>query len=407
MQVIPLANADARGTRLTMVVAAGALIMSVGLGIRQTFGLFLAPISGSHAASLALIALALALQNLVWGFTQPIVGSLSDRYGPPVIVAGGALLYAAGLALVAIHPSIFTVVFGFGLLVGLAQSGTTFAVVMSAVSRAATDKQRATATALAAAAGSLGQVGLIPLAQTAISLSGFQRGLIVLAAFALIALPAGLWLKGRPNAPRPQVGNTSSLAAILVALRDRNYVFLTVGFFACGFQLAFVAIHLPTYLSLCHIPASIGASALALIGFFNIIGTFGFGKLMDRFPAQNLLAVLYVIRSTAIAVFVAVPPTAATTLAFASVMGLAWLGTVPLTNGIIARMYGIGNLGALFGACFLAHQVGSFLGAWLGGVTLQQTGSYQIMWAALIAVGYASALINLPIRVPSAAPVPV
>lgn len=386
--------------RLTVVVAGGALVLSVALGIRQTFGLFLAPISGSHVASLSLIAFSLAIQNIVWGITQPLIGSLSDRYGPPMLIAGGALLYAIGLGLVALHPDVVTIILGFGLLVGVAQSGTTFAVVMSAVSREASEKQRATATAIAAAAGSLGQVALIPVAQTAISLSGYQRALIVLALFALIVVPAGWMLRVRPlrSVPSGTPHVNSSWAAMWSAARDRNYLFLTVGFFACGFQLAFIAIHLPTYLSLCHIPASIGAASLALIGFFNIIGTFGFGKLMDRIPPQRLLAVLYAIRSTAILVFVAIPPTAFTTLIFAAVMGLTWLGTVPLTNGVIARNHGVGNLGALFGACFLTHQVGSFLGAWLGGLTLQQTGSYQIMWIAMIVVGYGSALINLPIR---------
>lgn len=400
------AQSHERGNHLATVVIGGALVLSVGLGIRQTFGLFLAPMSASHAASLSMIALALAIQNLVWGFTQPLVGSLSDRYGPSLVVAAGALLYAIGLGVVVVHPSVWNVMFGFGILVGLAQSGTTFAVVMSAVSRAASDKQRAAATAIAAAAGSLGQVGLIPVVQSAISLSNYQRALIVLAALALIAMPLGLWLKGQSGSSHQSGSGSSSWPAIVGALKNRNYVFLTAGFFACGFQLAFVSIHLPTYLSLCHVSAYVGSTSLALIGLFNIIGTYGFGKLMDRFPAQKLLAVLYAIRSTAIALFVSVPPTAATTLTFASVMGLAWLGTVPLTNGVITRIYGVRNLGALFGACFLTHQVGSFLGAWLGGVALQQTGSYQIMWAAMLVVGYASAAINLPIRIKAAAPVP-
>jgi predicted MFS family arabinose efflux permease len=385
---------------LTTVVAGGAVVMSVALGIRQTFGLFLAPISGSHTASLSLIAFSLALQNIVWGLTQPLVGSLSDRFGPPRIVAAGAVLYALGLAVVALHPNTFTVLFGFGLLVGVAQSGTTYAIVMSAVSRAASEKQRSTATAIAAAAGSLGQVALVPLTQTAIALSGYQRTLIGLALVAVVIIPAGFTLRPRPlnDVPAAVSPVVSSWPAIWDALRDRNYLFLTVGFFACGFQLAFITIHLPTYLSLCHVPANIGAASLAVIGFFNIIGTFGFGKLMDRFPPQRLLSVLYAIRSTAILVFISVVPTAWTTLAFAAVMGLAWLGAVPLTNGVIVRLFGVKNLGALFGACFLTHQVGSFLGAWLGALTLQSTGSYTIMWFAMIVVGYGSVLINLPIR---------
>jgi MFS family permease len=397
-----------RGERLTTAVAGGALVLSVALGVRQTFGLFLAPISGSHVISLSLLAFSLAIQNLIWGIVQPLAGSLSDRYGPTKVIAGGALLYGVGLGAVALHPSNLTVFFGLGVLVGIGLSGTTFAVVISAVSRAASDKRRATATALAAAGGSLGQVALVPVAQIAISLSGYQRALIVLALLALIIVPAGVLLRSR-SARTPETTTTragSSWPAIWTALTDRNYLFLSAGFFACGFQLAFIAIHLPTYLSLCHVAPGVGAASLSAIGFFNIIGTYGFGKMMDRVPPHRLLAALYVLRSTAILAFVSVPPTAATTLAFAAVMGLAWLGTVPLTNGVISRLYGVSNLGALFGACFLSHQVGSFLGAWLGALALQQTGSYAIMWIAMIAVGYGSASINLFIRMKAVAVVP-
>jgi MFS family permease len=392
---------------MTTIIAAGAVILSVALGIRQTFGLFLAPMAGTHVASLSLIAFSLAIQNLVWGLVQPVAGALSDRYGTAKIVAASALLYASGLAVVAVHPDVVTIMIGFGLLVGLGQSGTTFAVVISAVSRAASEKQRATATAIAAAGGSLGQVALVPVAQSALSFSGYERALIVLAIFAVLVAPAGIVLSRRPapGVAAPAAG-ASSWSAIGRALGDRNYLFLTGGFFACGFQLAFIGVHLPTYLSLCHIPASIGAASLSVIGLFNIFGTFGFGKLMDRIAPQYLLAVLYTVRSTAILAFLAVPPTAATTLIFAAVMGLAWLGTVPLTNGVISQLYGVGNLGALFGACFLTHQLGSFLGASLGGVVLAQTGSYEIMWIAMIAVGFGSALINLPIRIRARAAVP-
>jgi predicted MFS family arabinose efflux permease len=189
------------------------------------------------------------------------------------------------------------------------------------------------------------------------------------------------------------------------ALRDRNYVFLTAGFFACGFQLAFIGVHLPTYLNMCHVAAGVGAASLATIGFFNIIGSFGFGKLMDRYEPQNLLAVLYAVRATSTLAFLAAPPTAITTLGFAVLMGLTWLGTVPLTNGVVARLFGLRNLGTLFGVTFLSHQIGSFLGAWLGGVSLQLTGSYAAVWIATVVVGYAAAAINVPIRYrPAAVP---
>jgi MFS family permease len=388
-----------RKSQLGWVLAAGALIISAALGIRQTFGLFMPPIGASHVVSLPLLAFALALQNLMWGIGQPFAGGLSDRYGPAPVVAAGALLYAVGLAGVALHPGTLSVLLGFGILIGLGQSGMTFAVVISAVSRAASDAQRATAVALAAAGGSLGQVALVPVAQSVIGLGGYQRALVVLALIVLVAAPLGFVLsRGRARGDSAAAPSSASWPAIWRALRDSNYLFVTAGFFACGFQLAFITIHLPTYLSMCHIGANISAASLATIGFFNIVGSFGFGKLMDRFAPQYLLAVLYSIRATAALAFIAVPPTAVTTLAFAVVMGLTWLGTVPLTNGVVARLFGLGNLGALFGVAFLSHQVGAFLGAWLGGVSLQVTGSYQTLWVATVVVGFVAAALNLPIR---------
>jgi predicted MFS family arabinose efflux permease len=395
-----------RRPSLSLVLAAGAVIMSAALGARQTFGLFLQPIGAAHVVPIALLAFALAVQNLVWGIAQPVAGALSDRYGPGAVVAAGALLYAAGLAAVALHPGALSIILGFGILIGLGQSGMTFAVVISAVSRAASESQRATAVALAAAGGSLGQVALVPVAQSVIGLGGYQRALVVLALVALAAGPLGFVLRGRPRGDDAVATPASaSWPAIRRALRDGNYVFVTAGFFACGFQLAFMAVHLPTYVSMCHISASVGAASLATIGFFNVIGTFGFGKLMDRFEPQFLLAALYTVRATAALVFILVPPTAVTTLAFAVVMGLTWLGTVPLTNGVVARLFGLRNLGALFGVCFLSHQIGAFLGAWLGGVALQMSGSYESVWIATVVVGYTAAALNLPIRY-RAAPVP-
>ena len=395
-----------RKPRLGLVLASGALIISVALGTRQTFGLFMQPIGAAQVVPISLVAFALAVQNLVWGIAQPIAGALSDRYGPAAVVATGALLYAIGLSAVALHPGALSVLAGFGILVGLGQSGMTFAVVISAVSRAASDAQRATAVALAAAGGSLGQVALVPVAQSVIGLGGYQRALVVLALVALAAAPLGFVLRGARRAPNAVAAPASaSWPAIRRALRDGNYLFVTAGFFACGFQLAFIGVHLPTYLSMCHIGPGVGAASLATIGFFNVIGTFGFGKLMDRFEPQFLLAALYAVRASAALVYVLVPPTALSTLAFAVVMGLTWLGTVPLTNGVVARLFGLGNLGALFGVCFLSHQVGAFLGAWLGGVAVQATGSYETVWIATVVVGYVAAALNLPIRYRTA-PVP-
>jgi predicted MFS family arabinose efflux permease len=281
----------------------------------------------------------------------------------------------------------------------------TFAVVISAVSRRASEAQRATAVGLAAAGGSLGQVALVPLAQLAIGF-GYDRALLMLALVAVLAAPFGVAL-GRRSASTSAspAAQPRSLPAIAVALRDPNYLFLTAGFFACGFQLAFITAHLPTYLRLCGVGPSIGAASLALIGFFNILGSYGCGRLMQRYPPQLLLAILYAIRATAALAFVTIPVTAGTALAFAVVMGFTWLGTVPLTNGVVAKLFGLPNLGALFGVCFLSHQIGSFLGVAAGGYAVEKTGSYALVWVATIVIGYLAAAVNLPIRFRETSPV--
>ncbi|HEY0395380.1 MAG TPA: MFS transporter [Candidatus Elarobacter sp.] len=395
------------------VVAGGALVISVGLGIRQTFGLYIGPIAGEHLVTVGLLSLAIALQNLVWGLAQPFAGALTDRFGPAPVVAGGAVLYALGILSVALRPDALAIVAGFGILVGLGQAAMTFAVVISSVSRAADTTQRATAVALAAAGGSLGQVALVPIAQGAIDHAGFRTALLVMAAVALAAAPVGLALRRpRPRANAsapgaPTIGTTGSPptgpaastgAAIRTALRDPNFLLLTAGFFACGYQLAFMGVHLPGYLVACHIGANVAAASLATIGFFNVIGSFAFGRAADRVPPQKLLAGLYAVRASATVVYLVVPVSTLSTLVFAVVMGLTWLGTVPLTNAVIARLHGLPNLGALFGVCFVGHQLGGFLGALSGGLSLQLTGSYWPVWIATVVVGYAAALLNVPIR---------
>ncbi|MDB5072260.1 MAG: major facilitator superfamily 1 [Candidatus Eremiobacteraeota bacterium] len=383
---------------LALVVAAGALVLSTSLGIRQTFGLFIGPIAADHLVGIGFLSFAIALQNLVWGLAQPFAGALTDRFGPAPVVAGGAVLYGAGLLAVVHRPDALAVVLGFGVLVGVGQSAMTFAVVISSVSRAADAARRATAVAFAAAGGSLGQVALVPVAQIAISHSGFRAGLTILAFVIVAVAPLGLLLRQRAQAAPAASVPVATSAAIRTALRDPSFLFLTAGFFACGFQLAFMGVHLPTYLGMCHIGANVGAAALATIGFFNIIGSFGFGRAADRVQPQVLLTILYAVRATATAAFLAIPISAVTTLVFAVVMGLTWLGTVPLTNAVIARLHGLPNLGALFGLCFVGHQIGSFFGALAGGLALQYMDSYTPVWISIVVVGYAAALLNVPIR---------
>ncbi len=382
----------------------GAFIMSAALGIRQTFGLFIGPLSFDHGLPVSLIALAIALHNLVWGVAQPFAGAAADRYGAAPVVAFGAVVFAAGLIIAGISSSGLMLVLGLGVLVGIGISCTAFGVIMPAVGRAASPEKRSMAMGLVSAAGSLGQVLLVPLAEGVSALSGTTMSFIVLASCMLLAAPLGILLD-RGSAVEPCEHQASPLpmrTAAVLALGHRGYLLLTTGFFTCGFQLAFISTHLPNYLQLCHMPLGLGATALALIGLFNMVGCWAFGWLGGCYRQQNLLGWLYLIRSVAITAFFLLPKTETSVIVFAVAMGLAWLGTVPLTSGLLARVFGMRHLGTLFGVCFLNHQVGSFLGAWLGGYLFDLTGSYSIIWGAtaiagLIASGLHFAINDKPV----------
>jgi predicted MFS family arabinose efflux permease len=384
---------------VTSVVLAGALVLSAAMGVRQTFGLLIGPFSFDRGLPVTVIAFAIALHNLVWGFAQPFAGAAADRYGSTPVVAFGAVTFAAGLALAAVAPSAPMLILGMGVLVGIGISCTSFGVVLTAVGRAASPQQRSMAMGLASAGGSLGQVILIPLAQVAMDSSGLSVALLVLACLLLAAAPLGIMLDRRnPGAAPVQDGPAPSLKQVLSqARRHSGYRLLTLGFFTCGFQLAFIGTHLPGYLVLCHMPAGLGATALALIGLFNMVGSWGCGWLGGRYRQHHVLGWLYLLRGAAIAVFVILPKTDASVVIFAAVMGLTWLGTVPLTSGLVAKVFGTRHLGTLFGVCFLSHQVGSFLGAWLGGFVFDLTGSYTWIWAATAAAGLVAAMLHFPI----------
>jgi MFS family permease len=400
MSVIERRYSVTVGSAATSAVVSGALVLSAAMGVRQTFGLFVGPFAFDGGLPVTVIAFAIALHNLVWGVAQPFAGAAADRYGAAPVVAVGAVTYAAGLALAALAPSGAVLVLGMGLLVGIGISCTTFAVVLTAVGRAASPEKRSMAMGLVSAGGSLGQVLMLPLAQTVMGFSGISASLLVLALVMIAAAPLGLVLDRRASAASPsQEPPASSLReALAQAYRHRGYRLLTLGFFTCGFQLAFIGTHLPGYLSLCHMPIGLGATALAVIGLFNMVGSWACGWLGGRFRQQHVLGWLYLIRAVAIGVFLLLPTTGTSVVVFAAVMGLTWLGTVPLTSGFVARVFGTRHLGTLFGVCFLSHQVGSFLGAWLGGVVLDATGSYTLIWVATAAAGVMAAMLNFPIN---------
>ncbi|BBK37936.1 MFS transporter [Allostella sp. ATCC 35155] len=383
-----------------LAIVAASLVMSAAMGARQSFGLVISPFSFDHGLPVTLVAFAIALHNLVWGLAQPFAGAAADRWGAAPVVAAGAILFAGGLAAAALAPSGPVLVLGLGVLVGIGISGTSFGVVLAAVGRHAPPERRSSALGLASAGGSLGQVGLVPLVQHASEGWGIGTALLLLAACVLVVAPLGLLLdrRGEPGAEEAGRGAPTSLRAALAgAMRHRGYRLLTLGFFTCGFQLAFIATHLPAYLLTCHMPAALGATALAAIGLFNMAGSWLCGWLGGRMRPQQVLGWLYLLRGIAIAAFFLAPKTEATVLAFAAVMGLMWLGTVPLTNGLIARIFGIRHLGTLFGIVFLSHQVGSFLGAWLGGWVFDATGSYAAIWIATALAGLVAALLHFPI----------
>ncbi|BBK42680.1 MFS transporter [Allostella vacuolata] len=383
----------------TIAILAGSLIVSAAMGIRQTFGLFLGPFSLDHGLPVTVIAFAIAIHNLVWGVAQPFAGAATDRFGAAPVVAAGAVLFALGLVVAALSTSGPMLVLGLGVLVGIGVSCTSFGVVLSAVGRAASPARRSMAMGLASAGGSLGQVVLVPLTQWISDQSGMASALIVLAGCILAAAPLGLVLDRtqRRSPPPPEPTVLPLRAALGQALRHRGFVLLTLGFFTCGFQLAFIATHLPAYLTLCQMPAALGATALALIGLFNMIGSWGCGWLGGRFPPQRILGWLYLLRGGAIALFFLAPKTELSVVLFAAAMGLMWLGTVPLTSGVVARVFGMRHLGTLFGVAFLSHQVGSFLGSWLGGWAFDATGSYALVWIATAIAGLVAALLHFPI----------
>lgn len=383
------------------ILICGALILSISLGIRHTFGLFLQPISLEQGWGREVFGLAIALQNLVWGFAQPFAGMLSDRLGAGRIILGGAVLYLLGLAGMAWASSVVTFTLAAGLLIGLGLAGTTMPVVFGAVSRALPAEKRSMAFGIAMSVGSIGQFVMLPAALGLIDNVGWAQSLLLMSALSALMLPfalGGLMEHKDPGKPDPGAGGPGALQVARLALGDRGFWLLSLGFFVCGFQVVFIGTHIPAYLADKGLAAWVGSTVLALIGLFNIFGSLAAGWLGTRFPKPWLLAFIYAGRGVAIALFIVLPVTPLTAFVFAATMGVFWLSTVPLTNGIVASMFGVKNLAMLGGIVFLSHQVGSFLGGWLGGLIFDRTGSYDLAWGIAIALSVISALLNLPIK---------
>jgi MFS family permease len=384
--------------RAVLVLVCGALILSLSMGIRQSFGLFLEPMSHALGWKIGVLSLAIAVQNLLWGVVQPFAGAMADRYGTARTLAAGGALYAAGILVMAWGgtPELFGL--GAGVLVGLGVAAAGFPIVLGAVGRAAPDDKRPAYLGIAAAGGSFGQFAMAPVSQGLIDATGWLGALTVIALLSLMIAPLALVLRGRPeHAAGLAEAEQSLLAALREASGHRGYWLLNAGFFVCGFHVAFVATHLPAYLASCNMPPMLGATALGLIGFFNMLGTYLAGRLGVRYRMKYVLSLIYLGRAAVIAAFMVAPVTPASVLVFSAGMGFLWLGTVPLTSGIVAQVFGPRYLATLFGVVLMSHQIGAFIGAWWGGVLFDTTGSYDGAWWAAVALGLMAAAVHLPI----------
>jgi MFS family permease len=388
---------ERRTLSMAQVLICGAAIVTMSMGIRHGFGLWLQPITADRGWNRETFAFAIAVQNLAWGLAGPFAGALADRWGAYRVIAIGSVMYGLGLAAMGLASTGAGFLAGAGVLIGLAQSGTTYAVVYGVIGRHVAPERRSWAMGITAAAGSFGQFLMVPVEGGLISGIGWQSALFVLGAMALLMAPLALGLR-EPRKALATVTQQSIGAAVKEALGHRSFQLLTAGYFVCGFQVVFIGVHMPSYLKDHGLAPGVATTALALIGLFNVFGTYLAGILGGAVPKKYVLSAIYTLRSIAIVVFIVAPLTPWSVYVFASVMGFLWLSTVPLTSGIVADIFGVRYLGMLGGFVFLSHQIGSFLGVWLGGRLYDATGSYDIVWWIAIGLGVLAAIVNLPIR---------
>jgi MFS family permease len=381
-----------------VLIAIGCFIALVAFGPRSALGQFLAPLSFDRGWGREAFSFAIAVQNLLWGAAQPFAGAVADRFGPVRVLCLGAILYAAGLAWMAQATTLTGLNLSAGVLIGFGLAGCSFPMVIGALGKLVPESWRGFAFGAGTAAGSFGQFLYSPLAHSLIAAFSWQTTLLVFAGTLLLVLPLSLALATPSLTPAAAAAKPqSSRQALIEAFGHRSYVLLVLGFFTCGFQLAFVTVHLPSYLVDRGLGADAGAWTIGLIGLFNIIGSLSAGWLSGKMPKRYLLSIIYFGRAAAIVGLITLPPSTASTLVFGAVTGLLWLSTVPPTSGLVALMFGTRWLTMLFGFAFFSHQVGGFLGVWLGGWAFEATGSYDVIWWLSVFFGVASAVINLPI----------
>ena len=392
-------HSAAKTLSITQVLACGAAIVTVSMGIRHGFGLWLQPITQAQGWTRETFAFAIAIQNIAWGTAGIFAGMVADRFGAFRVIIAGALFYAAGLFGMAHAATPLTFALSTGVLIGIAQAGTTYAVVYGVIGRNVSAERRSWAMGITAAAGSFGQFLMVPTEGFLISQFGWQQALVLLGGAALLMVPLAWGLREPAFADGGVVHRDQSIAqALREAFKYPSFRLLMAGYFVCGFQVVFIGVHMPSYLKDKGLSPQVASYALALIGLFNVFGTYAAGVLGQKLAKRKILAFIYLARAVAITVFLLAPLTPASVYIFASVMGLLWLSTVPPTNAIVAQIFGVAHLSMLGGFVFFSHQIGSFMGVWLGGVLYDRTGSYDIVWYIAIALGVFAALINLPVK---------
>lgn len=396
---------------LFWAIACGCLIGLLSFGPRSALGLFQLPILETRGWSREIFGLALAIQNLLWGAGQPIAGAVADRYGTARVLMGGGLLYALGIALSAWAPTPLWFHLSAGVLMGLGMSAASFAIVLAALGKRVPDEKRSMVFGISTASGSLGQFLFAPLGQALIADYGWQSALLVMAVMMLAIPVLAIALRGRPDtgAAGALVAEQTLTAAIREAFAHRSYVLLVIGFFVCGFHVAFITAHLPAYIDDVGVAPMYAAWALGLIGLFNVFGSLASGVIGQRYSKPHFLSWIYLARAVAFAAFVLLPASPATVLGFSAIIGVLWLSTVPPTSALVAIMFGPKYMATLMGIVFFNHQVGAFLGVWLGGRLYDQTGSYDVVWWLGVALGLLAAAVHWPIReapAPRAAPAP-
>ncbi|MBX3664989.1 MAG: MFS transporter [Burkholderiales bacterium] len=380
-----------------MVLFCGGMILTVALGVRHNFGLYLQPMTADLGIGRETFAFAIAIQNLLYGISQPVTGLIADKFGTARVLIGGALLYALGLYLMSVSSTGIELTLSAGLLIGASLGCSGFSIVFGVIGRAFPPEKRSVALGIAGAAGSFGQFAMLPYGQWLINQVGWHQALVILAFTVLVIIPLSSALVENKSAQAANLSRQSAGEALREAFAHRGFLLLCTAYTVCGFQLLFIAVHFPAYLIDQKMTPETGMAGLALIGFFNMIGSYAWGWLGGRHTKKYLLSLLYFTRSIVITAFILLPVMPLTVYLFSAAIGFLWLGTVPLTGGLIAHVFGVKYLSTLTGIAFFFHQVGSFAGVWIGGYVFDATGSYLVMWVLTIGMGILAALLNLPI----------